>query len=373
MNTRNLLMVGGTAALSFALIALPTPSANPQAPEESALTRLERKLERLQAKLDAREQHTCDAAKLRARLASDTALRAATEAEVAPDMVLAQHRQKVQQVETLPAVVDVEDDDVDVFFGEPGASWLGVELHEVSNENAKELKLPAERGVVLGKIVTDSPAAKAGLKENDVVTEINGQRVEGSAQFRRMIHEIPAGRSVQLTVWRDGRAQTVSVTLGKSEEDRHPFKVFTPAPGAPGSFTFNMPEIPAIPPMEWNGAFLMGGQPRLGIDAEDLNGQLGAFFGAPDGEGILVREVNPDSPAAKAGVKAGDVITSFDGERVRSLGDLREKLAAKREAKNKERTIKLGVLRNRSQVTLEVELPAPAPRATHVISHRTSI
>ena len=109
----------------------------------------------------------------------------------------------------------------------------------------------------------------------------------------------------------------------------------------------------------------------MGIDAEDLNRQLGTFFGAPDGEGILVREVNPNSPAEKAGVKAGDVITSFDGERMRSLGDLREKLAAKREAKD--RTIKLGVLRNKSQLTLDVELPAPAPRAKHVTAHRTSI
>src|SRR6267142_1081957 len=81
-----------------------------------------------------------------------------------------------------------------------------VEKHEVTTEKDKELKLPAERGVVLGKIVPDSPAAKAGLKENDVVTEINGQRVEGAAQCRRMIHEIPAGRSIQLTVWRDGRS-----------------------------------------------------------------------------------------------------------------------------------------------------------------------
>ena len=128
-----------------------------------------------------------------------------------------------------------------------------------------------------------------------------------------------------------------------------------------------MPEIPAIPPMEWDGSrFLMGGQPRLGIDAEDLNGQLGTFFGAPDGEGILVREVSPGTPAEKAGVKAGDVITSVNGERVRTVGDLREKLAAKREAKDKDQTVKLGVWRNKSELTLTVELPAPAPRAKRV-------
>jgi hypothetical protein len=184
-----------------------------------------------------------------------------------------------------------------------------------------------------------------------------------------MIREIPAGRTVQLSVWRDGRSQTISVTLGKAEEHRHAWKMATP-----GTFAFQMPDmpvIPEIPSMEWSGTVLMGGQPRLGIDAEDLSGQLGAFFGAPDGEGILVREVSPGSAAEKAGVKAGDVITSFNGERVHSLGDLREKLSAKRDEKDK--TAKLGVLRNKSEISLSVELPAPQARTKHIVSRRTHI
>jgi serine protease Do len=116
---------------------------------------------------------------------------------------------------------------------------------------------------------------------------------------------------------------------------------------------------------------LLGGQPRLGIDVEDLNGQLGAFFGAPDGEGILVREVNAGSPAEKAGVKAGDVITALNGERIRSVGELREKLSGKRD--EKDRTVKLGVLRNKSAVTLTVEMPEPPARTKRVISRRTNI
>src|SRR5947209_11192739 len=289
MNTRNLWITGGVAALGLALVALPAPPANSQTacPEESTLARLERKLEQLQAKLAGRNEQ---AAKL--------------DALVSSQMALAEHRQAIDQLEAFPALAGDDDGAVGLLDGED-ASWLGVELHEVTNETAKELKLPAERGVVLGSIVPDSPAAKAGLKEKDVITEINGQRVEGAAQFRRMIHEIPAGRTVQLTLWRDGRAQTVNVTLGKAEERRHSFKMITPAPGAPGTFTFHMPEIAEIPPFEWNGTVLLGGQPRLGIDVEDLSGQLGTFFGAPDGEGILVRDVYPGSAAEKAGVRAG--------------------------------------------------------------------
>ena len=353
MNKRNLFVVVGVAALSLALIALPAPPAKSQEPCDSAIARLEKKIEKLQAKLEGRQDQIASLADSQATLAAD--------------MALAQSRQAIDQLQVFP---ELADDQMNIVFDEEGPSWLGVELHEVTSDTAKDLKLSAERGVVLGKIVPDSPAAKAGLKENDVVTEINGQRVEGAAQFRRMIREIPAGRSVQLTVWRDGRAQNISVTLGKSEERHRSMQMVTPAPG---TFAFNMPEMPDVPVMEWNGNFLMGGQPRLGIDAEDLNGQLGTFFGAPDGEGILVREVNPGSPAEKAGVKAGDVITSFNGERIRTLGDLREKLSAKRDAKDKDRAVKLGVLRNKSEVSLSVELPAPAPRTKHLLSRRTNI
>ena len=265
----------------------------------------------------------------------------------------------------------IEKDDVTIFMDGDGSGWLGVETQEVTTEKARELKLSAERGVILGKIIPDSPAAKAGLKENDVVTEINGQRVEGAAQFRRMLHEIPAGRTIQLTVWRDGRSQSLNATLGKSEERHRSMKMVTPTPG---TFAFRMPDmnvIPDIPSMEWNGGMLFGGSPRLGIDAEDLSGQLGTFFGAPDGEGILVREVNSGSAAEKAGVKAGDVITSLDGDRIRSVGELREKLSAKRD--EKEKSVKLGVLRNKSALTLNVELPAAPSKTKRTVTHRTNI
>ena len=355
MNKRNLLTIGG-AALGLALIALPASSARAQKPEASTIARLQQKIDELQAELQAQRE---------SRQVQEAVLADADGLEESGQTIVREN-QDPTQIEGLPSI---DNDEMNIVIGGDGSGWLGVETHEVTADKAKELKLAAERGVVLGKIVPDSPAAKAGLKENDVVTEINGQRVEGAAQFRRMIHEIPAGRSIQLTVWRDGRTQTVSATLGKSEERHHAMKMLAPTPGA---FAFRMPELPEIPPMEWNGNMVFGGgQPRLGIDAEDVSGQLGAFFGAPDGEGILVRDVNSGSPAEKAGVKAGDVITSLNGERIRTVGELREKLSAKGE--DKDRTAKLGVLRNKSQLTLSVELPAPTVRTKRHISHRTSI
>jgi membrane-associated protease RseP (regulator of RpoE activity) len=255
-------------------------------------------------------------------------------------------------------------------LSDEGGSWLGVETQEVTAEKAKELKLSPERGVFVGKVLEDSPAAKAGLKDGDVITEVNGQRVEGAVQFRRMIREIPAGRAVQLTVWRDGRSQNVSATLGKVEEN---LKRMIGA--MPQTFKFRMPEmpdvapLPDIPSIEWNGSELLMGHPRLGIDAEDIGGQLGSYFGAPDGEGILVREVSPGSAAEKAGVKAGDVITSLNGERIHGLSELRSKLSALGEGKS----AKLGILRKEAAMTLDVELPARKTKATHKTELRTKI
>lgn len=261
-------------------------------------------------------------------------------------------------------LVSVDDDDVQVVLG-PGSSWLGVGVSEVNPEKVKELKLPAERGVLLGKIVTDSPAAKAGLRENDVVTEINGQRVEGAEQFRRMIREIPAGRTAEFTVWRDGHSQKLSVTLGKSDQRQFSFT------DRPGTFAFHMPEALPMPEFSGLGDFAKSflGQPRLGIDAENLDGEFGNFFGAPEGEGILVRGVFEDSPAAKAGLKVGDVITSLNGERVRTIGELREKIAQSKSQK----AVTLGVLRNKSPLTLTVELPPPPKPSEQHSSLRTNI
>ncbi len=360
MTKRNLFMGGGVAVLGLALIALPSHSQTQQECADGKLAQLEQRLTEVQARVAeklAAEQDTL-AKHVQERASQASAGAALREAQ----------EQERQRVEITP---EPGDEDTMVLVGDDSAGWLGVESQEVSAEKAKELKLPAERGVLLERVVPDSPAAKGGLKDNDVITEINGQRVEGAAQFRRMIREIPAGRSAQFTVWRDGHAQAISVTLGKSEERGNSwFKT------APRAFSFQLPkiEIPEVAPMpdmDWGEGFgvLAGARPRLGIDAEDLSGQFGTYFGAPDGEGVLVREVNSGSPAEKAGVKSGDVITSLNGERVRSLGDLREKLAGKRD----EKTVKLGVLRNKSEVSITVELPPPPSKTHRVISRRTNI
>lgn len=255
--------------------------------------------------------------------------------------------------------------------GESG--WLGVTPTEVSQDRAKELKLSAARGVYVDEVEKDSPAEKAGLKSGDVITEFNGQRVEGVAQFRRLVRETPSGHTVSITVWRDGKSQTVSATLGDGEgQFRLQFNRVMPRMNL---HVAPMPAMPTMPPMPnmneftWNGTPWVGNfmvtsrTPMLGINAEDLSGQLGTYFGAPDGEGVLVREVNSGSPAEKGGMKAGDVITKINGDRVKSLSEMQSKLRDKRE----EKTIQVTVLRKGAETTLTVEpTKPPAPAAPRV-------
>lgn len=248
-----------------------------------------------------------------------------------------------------------------VFFSsdEDGSGWLGVEIGEVTPEKAKDLKLTAQRGVVVLDVEPDGPAAKSGLKENDVITQYDGQVVEGTVQFRRLVRETPTGRTVALVISRNGATQNVSVELGERSaffEKRMKGKMRD----FDNAFAFSMPNQDftlAMPPVDAR-------MPSLGINAEDLSGQLGTYFGAPDGTGILIREVRAGTAADKAGLKAGDVIVKVDGKPIRTLADLRAELRGKSDQK----TVALGIVRKSAEVTVTVGIERPLPtESSHVV------
>jgi serine protease Do len=231
-----------------------------------------------------------------------------------------------------------------------GAGWLGVTISEVSADKAKESKLSTAQGVLVEQIDLNGPAAKAGVKAGDIITEFNGQRVEGSMGFRRMVRETPEGRTVQLTIWRDGRSQTLSAELAAMP--RQPREGV--GPRLPRVMPF--PDAPEIL-RRFREHGLSPAAPTIGISAMDVSGQLGAYFNVPDGEGVLVTEVKENSPAAKAGLKAGDVITKINGKRVHDLGELRGQLGENRDTKS----VSLSVIRKGTETSLTVEPELPKP------------
>jgi serine protease Do len=228
-------------------------------------------------------------------------------------------------------------------------SYLGVYCMDVDAEIAKSSNLKEERGVLVTKVDPDSPAARAGLTEKDVILEYNGQRVEGTAHFIRLVSETPAGRKVTLGVSRNGAMQTLTAQIGArpAQALNFPMDLATPAmppmppmpPEAP-SVNLTMPDIPSG---------LLGWQSSsLGYVSEPVDGQLAEFFGAK--EGVLVRSVLPKSPAEKGGLKAGDVIIKADGSPVRSPREITGILRRQGE----KRHLSLTVIRSHKEMTLEL-------------------
>ncbi|MES1260662.1 MAG: PDZ domain-containing protein [Acidobacteriota bacterium] len=219
--------------------------------------------------------------------------------------------------------------------------WLGVGLGDLTAERVRALKLKDDSGVEVTHIEENSPAAKAGLKEHDVILEVNNQAVEDGEQFARTIADSAPGSKVGLTVWRSGTKQNLSATL----ESRPQMLVFNGPDG--GDWTIPMPPMP--PPPGWEAMTFMTGQaPRVGFEGETLTPQLADFFGVK--EGVLVRTVSEKTAASKAGLKAGDVITRVSGTPVSSTREILGIIRAIH------RNVTFTVMRNHKEITLNVEL-----------------
>ncbi|MBL8176357.1 MAG: PDZ domain-containing protein [Bryobacterales bacterium] len=222
-----------------------------------------------------------------------------------------------------------------------GQSFLGVAVVEVNAERAKALKLKEEHGVEISRVEDDSPAAKAGLKPQDVVLEYQGQRVEGIDQFIRLVRETPAGRQVRMLVHRGGQSMNITATIDAKKSGALSLgDVQIPMPQG---FEWRMNEIPR-PALHWRGGL-------LGVEAEELPSQLAEFFGVK--EGVLVRSVSKGSVAEQAGIRAGDVIVKVEGKGVSTPSEVtRELRAAER------KPVGVTVVRDKKEIAVNVNLAA---------------
>lgn len=221
--------------------------------------------------------------------------------------------------------------------------YLGVGVVELTDDRVKALNLKDMQGVEVKRIDESSPAAKAGLKENDIILEVNGKGVDGIEQFQRSIGETSPGTKVDITIWRNGSRQTVSATL-----DSRPNFFALNGPDFP------LPPIPPMPQVPFNGAnpfpTIPGASPVVGFEGEALNPQLAEFFGVK--EGVLVRFVTAKTPAERAGLKAGDVVVKVNGTPVTNP---REISGLVRASHNK-KAIAFTVVRNKKEISLNVEI-----------------
>ncbi len=254
-----------------------------------------------------------------------------------------------------------------------GGSFLGVYAEDINRENMTRYGMREVRGVGITQIIKDSPAEKAGLRKDDVILRFEGDSVTSTRKLNRLVSEVAPDQTVKLGISRGGGEQEVAVTVGKRNDsfnamDFKGFEDFKALKGLDKLQGLERDWEKNMPPGAWSwsgpgkeGVLVLGNHRRIGVSTTQLTKQLAEYFGIADDQGVLVTSVSDDSPAAKAGLKAGDIITAIDGEKIEGAGDL-----ARGINKKKDGDVTLTVIRNKNQRTITVtpkESPMTHPGA----------
>ena len=176
---------------------------------------------------------------------------------------------------------------------------LGVQIQPVSADIAESLGLSDSKGALVNDLTAESPAKKAGVKAGDAILKVDGQDVNSDRDLAKMIGNIPPGKDVKLSIIRDGKPETVTVTLGTQPTDK---------------------------------VAMANANPNAddGTNADNGSGSLSAFglevAPGPNGKGVKITKVDPKSDAADSGVKEGDVILKIAGEDVSDTASVKEAL-----------------------------------------------
>ena len=263
------------------------------------------------------------------------------------------------------------------FEGDGG--YLGVQTQEVNKENFAKFGLRSVSGVAVEKVQENSPAAAAGIQSGDVIVRFNGEDVTSGRKLTRLVGEVDPDHQVSLTVSRGGREQEITVTVGKRPAPKFEngnFEFMTPGPmgkmempefkwqmkDMPDMKNFpqlkDMPDFKDLPQGDFKAFALPNGEGKaftwragsgrqIGIGVTQLGKQLAEHFGV-DG-GVMISEVRENSPASRAGLKAGDIIVEINGKAVKGDLDLMRTINEKKEG-----DVTLTIVRDRNRQTITV-------------------
>jgi len=233
-------------------------------------------------------------------------------------------------------------------------SEIGASVRDLEGSEVREA---GGAGVYVEDIRADSPAAKAGLQRADILTKFDGEAVRSARQFGRLVREAPAGRAVSATVFRGGRSIELSLTPAEGSSTG----IFTDSGRLRGmidqqrlqeqwsQLRDRIGRIPSDLNFDFDLAGIQG-RSRLGVTVQELTPELAAYFGAKGG--VLVASVTADSPGARAGLKAGDVIASVSGQTVASRSDL---LRILRDV-GADGDVTIGVVRDKKEMSVKARL-----------------
>ena len=238
-----------------------------------------------------------------------------------------------------------------------GGGYLGITPENIDKGNMSQYGLGAPRGVGISSVSPNSPAERAGLKKGDVILQFDGEPVTSSRKLLRLIGEAAPEQSVRLTISRNNSEQQLTVTLGQRADTSRLLRAVTP--DAPGFFRVEPPNAPRA----WGNvpetySLILGNNRRVGVTTTALTTQLAEFFGVSGRRGLLITSTSENSPAARAGLRAGDVITEVDGEKIEDSDDFIRAINRKEEGE-----VTLTIVRDKSQRTIKVT-PERRPNQT---------
>ncbi len=180
--------------------------------------------------------------------------------------------------------------------GQVSRGWLGVYIQEITHELAQSFQLDKPVGALVSQVIPDSPAEKAGIKAGDVILSLNGKKILDSSDLPPLVGRVPVGSTARVEVLRDDREKTLKVVIEELPKDDEPIAQSTPKPSASN---------------------------RMGVEVAELDAEDRRSLG----RGVMVRKVFPGGPAARSGLRPGDVILQLDRKNVKNVADFRKKVA----------------------------------------------
>jgi len=168
--------------------------------------------------------------------------------------------------------------------------WLGVMIQPVTPELASQFKMERSIGALVGEVTPDGPADKAGIKPGDVIVEFNGKEISQVSMLPNLVAETPVGSKAEITLQRKGALKKLPIVIARLKEDQV----------APHEAKDNLNK-------------------QIGLEVQDLTPEIATALGITDKQGVLITTVEPNSPAADAGLRKGDLILEFNQKPVRDV------------------------------------------------------
>ena len=210
-----------------------------------------------------------------------------------------------------------------------GKGYLGVSIEKMSPGDKEEFGV--KFGVLVTKATKGEAAEKAGIKKYDVIQYFNGEKMRRPGDLMGIVRENKPGSQAKIKLVRDGKEKEFTVTLGELKFKSHSFK-WKDKDGK--KFLF------------------VSGRAFLGVHLQDLNKDLAEYFGVKEDGGVLILKVSADTPAEKAGLKAGDVIVKFNDKNISNAGDVTKILADLKKGDK----VDIQIIRHKNKKTVKAEL-----------------